>query len=72
MRRHGHKPAAKEKEVSIMVFTADREAGNKIEAFGTSEEAKNAIAAYEAADKMDGTYTPEFYDVINEYGESIV
>lgn len=55
-----------------MVFTADREAGNKIEAFSTIEEALKAIAAYEAEDKKDGTYTPDFYDVVNEDHESVI
>ncbi|MGN0568815.1 MAG: hypothetical protein ACI4JR_09535 [Acutalibacteraceae bacterium] len=55
-----------------MVFTADREAGNKIEAFSTIEEAKKAILEYEAEDKRDGTYTPDFYDIVNENCESLL
>lgn len=55
-----------------MVFTADREAGNKIEAFSTIEEALKAIAAYEAEDKKDGTYTPDFYDIVDENCESLL
>ena len=61
------------KELKEMkIYTADREAGNKIEEFSTIEEAKEAIAAYEEEDKKDGTYTPNFYDIVNENCESIL
>ena len=53
-------------------YTADREAGNKIEAFDSIEEALKAIAAYEAEDERNGTYTPDFYDVVNEDHESVI
>lgn len=56
----------------MRVYTADREAGNRIEAFETVEEARKAIAAYEEEDKRDGIYTPDFYDVVNEDGESLI
>lgn len=56
----------------MKIYTADREAGNKIEEFNTIEEAKKAIIAYEEEDKRDGTYTPDFYDVVNENCESII
>lgn len=56
----------------MRIYTADKEAGNKIEAFDTVEHARKAIAAYEEEDKRDGTYTPDFYDVINEDGESLI
>lgn len=44
-------------------YTADREAGNRIEAFATREDAERAITAYEAEDMADGTYTPDFYAI---------
>lgn len=47
-------------------YTADREAGNLIEAFNTYEEAKQAILAYEEQDKADGTYEENFYAVVDE------
>ena len=56
----------------MKIYTADREAGNKIEVFSTIEEAIQAIAEYEEADKKDGTYTPDFYDIINEDCESLI
>ena len=54
------------------IFTADRETGTKIEAFKTIKDAKKAIAVYEAEDERDGTYTPDFYDVVNEEHEGII
>lgn len=56
----------------MKIYTADREAGNKIEEFETIEEAKKAIEQYEADDKKDGIYTPNFYDVVNEDCESLL
>ena len=44
----------------------DREAGNIISEFKTREEAEKELAAYEAADKADGTYTYEFYEIVEE------
>lgn len=44
-------------------YTRDREAGNKIEEFATLEEAREAIKAYEAADKQDDSYTEDFYEI---------
>lgn len=56
----------------MKIYTADREAGNKIEEFETIEEAKKAIEQYEADDRKDGIYTPNFYDVVNEDCESLL
>lgn len=36
------------------------------------EEAIGIIADYEAEDKASGNYTPDFYDIINEDGESYI
>ena len=43
--------------------TRDREAGNIIEYFSTKEEAEQAIEEYEKADKAEGIYEPDFYEV---------
>lgn len=43
--------------------TRDREAGNIIEYFRTKEEAGQAIEEYEKADKAEGIYEPDFYEV---------
>lgn len=34
--------------------------------FDTEEEALSALAEYEAEDRIDGTYTEDFYEVIEE------
>ena len=44
----------------------DREAGNFIDEFATLEEAKNALEAYESEDKKDGTFTPNFYEIVED------
>lgn len=44
----------------------DREAGNVIDRFDTEEEALSALAEYEDEDRADGTYTEDFYEVIEE------
>ena len=44
----------------------DREAGNFIDEFATLEEAKKALEAYENDDKKDGTYTPNFYEIVED------
>lgn len=41
----------------------DREAGNVIERVSSIEEGEALIAEYEEADRRDGTYTPDFYEV---------
>ena len=46
-------------------FMADREAGNIIDEFDSIEEAKKAILAYEEEDRKDGTYSEDFYDVVD-------
>lgn len=44
----------------------DREAGNVIDKFATQEEAELALQEYEEEDKRDGTYEPDFYEIIKE------
>lgn len=48
------------------IYTADKETGSIIESFQTIAEALLAISKYEACDVIDGTYTPDFYCVVNE------
>ena len=47
-------------------YIQDREAGNKIDSFNTLSEAQKALAMYEEVDKADGTYTPNFYEIVEE------
>lgn len=44
----------------------DREAGNVIATFSSKDEACNELSKYEEQDKIDGTYTPDFYEIIEE------
>lgn len=46
-----------------MFYTQDREAGNIIDCFETYEEAIDAISKYEEEDKINGDYTPNFYEI---------
>ncbi len=43
--------------------TQDSEAGNPIDNFSTLKEARRALAEYEATDKADNSYTPDFYEI---------
>ena len=51
--------------------TRDREAGNVIDEFNSREEAEAAIAKYEAEDREQGIYEPDFYEIaemaLNKY-----
>ena len=49
-----------------MFIIRDREAGNYISQHNTYEEAMKAYNMYEADDKNDGVYTPDFYEIILE------
>lgn len=48
------------------IYTADRETGTFIDECESIEEAQNKIAEYEESDKADGTYEPDFYDIVYE------
>lgn len=50
----------------------DREAGNVIDEFNTFEEAAGTVIEYEDADREDGDYTPNFYEIYNKLTEKIV
>ena len=42
----------------------DREAGNVIDEFTDYGSAHAELEKYEAADKRDGTYVPDFYEIV--------
>lgn len=42
----------------------DREAGNVIATFVTLAEAEATLAEYEAQDKLEGVYEPNFYEIV--------
>ncbi len=54
------------------IWTADREAGNKIEKFDSIEQALAAIDCYESDDRKEGIYTTDFYDVVDQDGISLL
>lgn len=45
------------------MWTADREAGNLIEPISSYTEGVELIRQYEEADKADGSFTPDFYEI---------
>ncbi len=47
-------------------FTVCRETWDFIDEFDTYEDCKNAILEYEAYDKDDDSYEPDFYDIVDE------
>lgn len=44
----------------------DKEAGNKIASFNSYDEAVRELQSYEAEDKRNEEYTPDFYEIIEE------
>lgn len=42
----------------------DKEAGNIIDTFPTREAAERALADYEKSDTSDGTYSVDFYEIV--------
>ena len=50
----------------------DREAGNPIDEFVRLEEAEATIEEFEAEDKRNGEFKPEFYEVYDSITELIV
>lgn len=44
----------------------DKEAGNIIDIFDTIEEAKAELKSYEQEDKKDGTFTEDFYEIVEK------
>ena len=53
------------KEVRIFKIQ-DREAGNVIEKGLTYEEAVDLLEKFEEEDKNDGTYTENFYEIVED------
>jgi hypothetical protein len=44
----------------------DHEAGNFIDEFNTIEEAQQELEKYENEDKQEGTFSPDFYEIVQE------
>jgi len=50
----------------VLYKIQDREAGNVIETGLNEEEAKRMLEYFEGIDKKEGTYTPDFYEIVKE------
>ena len=44
----------------------DRETGTFIDQFDTYQEAQKELKRYENEDKQDGTFTPDFYEIVEK------
>lgn len=55
-----------------MIYVANRETGDKIEAVRDRAEGMERIRAFEEQDKAEGIYEPNFYDVIDGDGTSLI
>ena len=47
-----------------MYLIQDKECGNQIDVFDSLIDAQNALNNYESEDKDDGSYTPDFYEIV--------
>lgn len=56
----------------MKMYVADRETGTFIEQVNSIEEGLELIKEYESQDKVDETYSEDFYDVVDEEHCSIV
>lgn len=52
--------------INMMYIIRDREAGNEIARFNSLAEAEQELRAYEEADKNEGTFTEDFYEIVTE------
>mgnify|MGYP006872994381 CR=1 FL=1 len=56
----------------MKLYTADRETGTFIQEINSIEEGLELIREYEEGDKEDGYEPNNFYDIVNEYHESVL
>ena len=56
--------------MAIRCFVADRQTGTFIEEIKSIKEGLDLINLYEEADREDGVYIPDFYDIVSEYHTS--
>lgn len=55
----------------MKMYTADRETGTFIEEIDNVAEGLKLIEEYEEEDKKEGTYTEDFYDIVDENHVSV-
>lgn len=56
----------------MKIYTANKETGMIIEEVASIEEGITAIEMYNLEDEAEGIYDPNFYDLIDEDGCSII
>lgn len=55
----------------MKIYVADRETGTFIEEVKTIADGKKLIEKFEDIDRNENTFTPNFYNLVNEYHETI-
>ena len=55
-----------------MFQVRDRQGGNVIDSFDSLEAATYALNEYEEADKLEGIYTENFYEIFNTINNEII
>lgn len=55
----------------MKIYTADKETGTFIDECKDIHEAKKLIQQYEEEDRKENIYTADFYDIVNEFHETI-
>lgn len=55
-----------------MLYVSNKETGMFICKVSSIEEGINEINEFEAADKVEGIYVPDFYDVVDETNISVI
>ena len=55
-----------------MLEVRDRQGGNVIDSFESLEAATYALNEYEEADKLEGIYTENFYEIFDTINNEIV
>ena len=65
MSGRANKSLGKQRRKKMTYLIRDYEAGNIIESCNTLEEAQTIVKQYEMQDKADGTFTEDFYEIVN-------
>ena len=55
----------------MKIYTTDKETGTFIDECKDIQEAKKLIQQYEEEDRKENIYTADFYDIVNEFHETI-
>ena len=55
----------------MKIYTADKETGTFIDECKDKKKKKKLIQQYEEEDRKENIYTADFYDIVNEFHETI-